>query len=63
MMGESSYVYLDEGLQSVEVLAMWDKFCAALREKRNMGAAYVRNAAGFGSLWRLYPLVEVELNL
>jgi len=59
----NSYIYIDEGLQSPEVLAMWKKFTAALLEKRGIDVAYVRNAAGFGSLWRLYPLVEVELNV
>lgn len=62
-MAENSYIYMDEGLQSPEVLAMWAQFQSALCEKRNMGTAYIRNAGGFGSLWRLYPLMEGTLDL
>lgn len=63
MLAENSYVYLDEGLQSADVLEMWDQFIAALERKRNMKAVYIRNAGGFGSLWRLYPVIKAELNL
>ena len=56
MMAENSYIYMDEGLQSTDVIAQWEQFRAALREKRNMDAIYIRNAGGFGSLWRLYPI-------
>lgn len=59
----NSYIYMDEGLQSPEVLAQWSAFRKVLRSKRNIGTAYVRNAGGFGSLWRLYPLVESTLDL
>lgn len=63
MLAPNSYVYMDEGLQSPEVLAMWSQFKKALRTKRNIGTAYIRNAGGFGSLWRLYPIVEGTLDL
>jgi len=56
MLAPNSYIYMDEGLQSTDVIAQWEQFRAALREKRDMDAIYVRNAAGFGSLWRLYPI-------
>lgn len=62
-MAPNSYIYMDEGLQSPEVLAMWRIFVNQLVQKRNMDAVYIRNAAGFGSLWRLYPLVQVELDV
>lgn len=62
-MAPNSYIYMDEGLQSAEVLSMWKQFTTALREKRNIDVAYIRNAAGFGSLWRLYPIVEAPLSL
>lgn len=62
-MAENSYVYMDEGLQSPEVLSMWDQFQTALEYKRNMKAVYIRNAAGFGSLWRLYPITNYKLKL
>lgn len=62
-MAANSYIYMDEGLQSPEVLAMWSQFKRALREKRNIGTAYIRNAGGFGSLWRLYPIVDGALEL
>lgn len=63
MMAENSYIYLDEGLQSPEVLAMWERFTIALEYKRNMKAVYIRNAGGFGSMYRLYPIVEGRLDL
>lgn len=62
-MAPNSYIYMDEGLQSAEVLAQWKQFQTALYMKRNIGTAYVRNAGGFGSLWRLYPIVESKLDL
>lgn len=62
-MAPNSYLYLDEGLQSPEVLSMWEQFTETLRYKRNIGAVYIRNAAGFGSLWRLFPLVKTELDI
>ncbi len=63
MMAENSYIYMDEGLQSPEVFAQWSQFRKALRDKRNIGTAYIRNAGGFGSLWKLYPIVESKLDL
>ena len=62
-MALNSYIYMDEGLQSPEVLAMWREFAVALSLKRNIGVTYIRNAAGFGSLWRLYPIIEASLNI
>ena len=62
-MALNSYIYRDEGLQSPEVLAMWREFAVALSLKRNIGVTYIRNAAGFGSLWRLYPIIEASLNI
>lgn len=58
MMSENSYIYMDEGLQNPEVLSQWKQFRYALREKRNIGTVYIRNAGGFGSLWRLYPIIH-----
>jgi hypothetical protein len=58
MMQENSYIYMDEGLQNPDVLAQWEQFQRALYMKRNMKAAYIRNAGGFGSLWRLYPIIN-----
>jgi hypothetical protein len=56
LMGESSYIYCDELPQSAGVLAYFDEFSAALKRERNIGVAHVRNAGGFGTLFRLYPL-------
>lgn len=58
MMGESSYIYLDEGLQSPDVIAQWEQFTKALREKKNTGTIYIRNAGGFGALYRLFPITN-----
>ena len=62
-MAPNSYIYMDEGLQSPEVLAMWDQFRCSLYDKRKIATTYIRNSAGFGSLWRLYPIVEATLDL
>lgn len=63
VMAENSYIYMDEGLQNPDVLAQWLQFRKALSTERNMGSVYIRNAGGFGSLWRLYPIVEGTLDL
>ncbi len=59
----SSYKTVFEYMQSPEVMAMWRQFKQALFVKRNMKAVYIRNAGGFGSLYRLYPVVEGNLAL
>lgn len=58
MMAPNSYIYLDEGLQNPDVMAQWQVFCGQLIDRRNMAAMYVRNAGGFGTLWRLYPITN-----
>lgn len=63
VMAPNSYIYMDEGLQSPEVLAMWSQFRGALYRKRGIDTCYIRNAGGFGSLWRLYPIIEGSLEL
>ena len=63
MMAENSYIYMDEGLQSPEVLQMWKQFQSALYNHRGIDTCYIRNAGGFGSLWRLYPRVDGVLDL
>lgn len=59
----NSYVYCDEGLQSPEVMEMWENFSVNLQLKRKIKTQYVRNAGGFGALYRLYPMVEGKLDL
>jgi hypothetical protein len=56
LMAEHSYVYLDELPQSPGVVHYFDEFSAALKRERSMGVVHVRNAGGFGTLFRLYPL-------
>ena len=56
LMGENSYIYMDEFFQEPEVLNQVDQLREQLREERRIGCTYVRNAAGFGGLLRLYPL-------
>ena len=60
MIGEDSYIYMDEYFQSPEVIRYYEQFVADLRTKRNMGSVYIRNAGGFGGLFRLYPLDTVH---
>lgn len=56
MMSSNSYIYMDEGLQNPDVMAQWEEFQINLNYKRKIRTAYIRNAGGFGSLWRLYPI-------
>jgi hypothetical protein len=56
MLAGNSYIYMDEYFQNPAVAEYFDQFIAELRDKRNIGCLYVRNAGGFGGLFRLYPL-------
>ena len=58
LMAEHSYIYMDEFFQNSDVLGQIDYFAERLRDERKIGMKYVRNAAGFGGLVRLYPLQE-----
>lgn len=65
MMGENSLIYMDEYLQNPAVPGYFQQFTDELRKQRNMGYLFIRNAGGFGALFRLYPLGTdpVPLNL
>lgn len=63
MLAPNSYIYLDEGLQSAEVMEGFKRFATMLRIRRNLGCLFVRNAGGFGVLYRIYPIVDIELNI
>ena len=56
LLAANAYIYLDEGLQSSQVLTCFEQFDAALRERRGIGCAPVRPAGAFGILYRVYPL-------
>ena len=56
LLAENSYVYMDEYFQNPEVIQYFDQFVEALRDQRGIGCVYLRNAGGFGALFRLYPL-------
>lgn len=56
MMGENSYIYMDEYFQHPAVVTYFEQFMEELRSQRNIGCLYIRNAGGFGALFRLYPL-------
>lgn len=58
LLAENSYVYMDEYLQNPDVIVLFNDFCSNLRAKRKMGAVYIRNAGGFGGLFRIYPISE-----
>jgi hypothetical protein len=49
---------MDEYLQNPDVIVLFNDFCTNLRAKRKMGAVYIRNAGGFGGLFRIYPISE-----
>lgn len=63
MLAENSYIYMDEYFQNPGVVDYFDQFTEELREKRNIGCLYIRNAGGFGGLFRLYPLGTTENKL
>ena len=56
MLGKNSYIYMDEYFQNPGVADYFEQFKEELRSQRNMGCVYIRNAGGFGGLFRLYPL-------
>jgi hypothetical protein len=58
LMGEHSYIYMDEYPQSNGVIVYFEEFSSALRS-RGIGVVQVRNAGGFGTLFRLYPLIAL----
>jgi len=58
LLAENSYVYMDEYLQNPDVIVLFNDFCASLRARRKMGAVYIRNAGGFGGLFRIYSISE-----
>jgi hypothetical protein len=64
MMAPASYLYMDEYNFS-DVILMFEHFTDALRRERNIGCTYVRNAGGFGALFRLHDLSNgtPQLNL
>jgi len=56
LMAEESYIYMDEFFQNPSVIEYYKQFTEKLRKERNIGSVYIRNAGGFGGLFRLYPL-------
>ena len=63
LMAENSYIYMDEFFQNSAVLVEMEEFVARLRDERGIGVHYMRNAAGFGGLLRLYSLTAPEPRL
>jgi len=63
MLGKNSYIYMDEYFQNPGVADYFEQFTDELRAQRNMGCLYIRNAGGFGGLFRLYPLGSVKEKL
>jgi len=58
LLADNSYIYMDEYFQNAAVCEHFETFKRKLREERRIGCVYVRNAAGFGGLFRLYPVIE-----
>lgn len=56
LMLTESHIYMDEYFQSAAVINLYQKFTDRLRKERNMGSVYIRNAGGFGGLFRLYSM-------
>lgn len=53
---ENSFIYMDEYFQNPDVIVFFEEFTKSLRLQRNMGSVFVRNAGGFGALFRLFPI-------
>ena len=60
-MNPHSYIYMDEYLQNHHVIQQFDVFIKKLKEFRNLGCVYIRPAAGFGALFRIYPLADNKI--
>ncbi len=56
MMGENSYIYMDEYFQNPLVPNYFAQFTEELRKQRSMGSLYIRNAGGYGAVFRLHPI-------
>jgi len=56
LLQENSFIYMDEYFQNPDVIVFFEEFTTSLRLQRNMGSAFVRNAGGFGALFRLFPI-------
>jgi hypothetical protein len=63
LMAENSFIYMDEYLQSPPVIEYYKEFVDALREKRGMDSVYIRNAGGFGGLFRLYSIEDCKSHI
>lgn len=58
LMQDVSYIYLDEYFQVTGVTLYFDEFARKMREHRNLGCVFMRNAGSFGGLFKFYPLVQ-----
>lgn len=58
LMQDVSYIYLDEYFQVTGVTLYFDEFARKMREHRNLGCVYLRNAASFGALFKFYPIID-----
>lgn len=58
LMQDISYIYLDEYFQVTGVTLYFDEFARKMREHRNLGCVFMRNAGSFGGLFKFYPLAE-----
>jgi hypothetical protein len=54
ILGDHSYIYLDEYLQVPGVREYFEDFAGKLKA-RGLNVTYIRNAAGFGALFRVWP--------
>jgi Macrocin-O-methyltransferase (TylF) len=55
LMAKTGFVYMDEYFINADVPGLYRKFCDRLRDERGIESYYMRNAGGFGALFRLLP--------
>ena len=55
LMAGMSFVYMDEYFINADVPILYKEFSAKLREEQGLNSYYMRNAGGFGALFRIMP--------
>lgn len=63
LISAQGFIYMDEFFQNVDGCPTYfTEFTDRLREERQIGCMYVRNAGGYGALFRFHPLVRERIH-
>ena len=55
LMADKSFLYMDEYFINADVPMLYKEFAAKLHEEQGLNSYYMRNAGGFGALFRIMP--------